>query len=375
MLKILHITPSLAAAWGGTTSTVIEIVKGLKREGAIVTLVTTRTDPEREVDALSLDVETKFFSAWSTGNWRYAPALGQFLRDQGSDYDVVHLHGLWLYPNVAGVRAMRRHHTPIVISPHGMLSEWALQHKKWRKRIYMSLIERGNLSRANTIHAITPLEAEHIRRIVPSAHIGVVPNAVDITAEIAGDGVGREKIVVFLGRIHRIKRIRELVDAFAALDNKKGWTLVVAGPAEDKVYLKELQQAALAVSGDAKVVFVGPLYGREKWELLRKAWVLVLPSYSEVIGMVNLEAAVCGTPSITTMATGLSDWEQGGGLLLPTADVTVLTEALRVALSWSVEERTRRGIASRNLVEREYSMEVNARRWMNLYRELVVRRP
>ena len=59
--------------------------------------------------------------------------------------------------------------------------------------------------------------------------------------------------------------------------------------------------------------FLGPVYGAEKWALIQRAWAMIVPSYSEVVGMVNLEAALCSVPSITTYETGLTDWNEGGG--------------------------------------------------------------
>ena len=55
-----------------------------------------------------------------------------------------------------------------------------------------------------------------------------------------------------------------------------------------------------------KIIFASSftVYGNQKNKLLKQAWALILPSHSEVIGMVNLEAALLKTPSITTYKTG-----------------------------------------------------------------------
>jgi glycosyltransferase involved in cell wall biosynthesis len=102
---------------------------------------------------------------------------------------------------------------------------------------------------------------------------------------------------------------------------------------------------------------------------MRDAWVTVVPSHTEVISLVNLEASACLTPTITTTATGLTDWTEGGGLLIEPA-VAALATALSQTARWSDQERWERGVASRRLVERRYSAKAVMPGWMELYRSL-----
>ena len=92
-------------------------------------------------------------------------------------------------------------------------------------------------------------------------------------------------------------------------------------------------------------------------------------SHSEVVGLVNLEAADYFLPSITTPQTGLSDWSQGGGIL-SFPDVLSISRALIEASSWSSEEQFERGVASRSLVHKSYSWDHVTPLWHNLYTQL-----
>lgn len=98
----------------------------------------------------------------------------------------------------------------------------------------------------------------------------------------------------------------------------------------------------------------GPLFGEEKRNLIDTEWVLAAPSHSEVVGLVNLEAAARCLPTITTHQTGLHDWEPGDGLLVE-PNVDALGQALEAACSWSEQEQRDRGMASRRLVQQRYS--------------------
>ena len=86
--------------------------------------------------------------------------------------------------------------------------------------------------------------------------------------------------------------------------------------------------------------------------------------------MVNLEAAACRTPVITTHATGLgADWTKNGGVLVE-SESAAIARALTQALHWSVNERTERGSALRSLIETTYSWNATSKSWVSLYERL-----
>ena len=143
------------------------------------------------------------------------------------------------------------------------------------------------------------------------------------------------------------------------------------GPEKISGYREMLKNLAIKEGVADCITFLGEVYGDEKWRLYKKAWVVAVPSNFEVVGMVNLEAAACRTPTITTFETGLVDWEKGGGLLI-SPDVKMLITALRRACAWSDQERRERGELSRRLVERRYSWNVVIKQWLELYRSLVI---
>ena len=119
-----------------------------------------------------------------------------------------------------------------------------------------------------------------------------------------------------------------------------------------------------------KVEFCGIVTGREKFKLFKDAWVFVAPSYSEVVGMVNLEAGAMSTPVITTNQTGLlPDWSKNGGELI-NPDLDELNEALKKAVAWSESERYDRGKSMFQFVETHYSWEKNMSTWLDLYASL-----
>lgn len=373
-VRILHVTESHEAAAGGVTTVVQDLSRRLAGVGAEVAILAIGRTPIAPPDGVALHTVPPSAAGRP---WGWHPALaGTIDRLLATRPDVVHVHGAWLAAQWLAVRAARRQGIPTVASFHGMLEPYHWSDRGLlqlaRKRAYWSLLGRPAFSGATLLHAITELEARHLRALVPHPRMEVIPNAVDLAAidaavarlpEVAGEPPRR---IVLLGRLHRKKGIDLLVRAFDAAALPSPWELVIAGPPEDPDYLHEVRQLAAASSSASRITFVPAQFGDDRWRFLRDAWLVAVPSRSEVVAMVNLEAGAVGTPTLTTTATGLLDWEAGGGRLV-TPDVPALTEALRALAAESAAARLARGRASRALVESRYSWEAVLPRWRALY--------
>ena len=310
--------------------------------------------------------------------WRYpVKGLGNLLRMlREHEVSHLHVHGVWQAGFVLGMLAAFMKGLPVVLSVHGMWSPAALGHggraKQLKKLSYWKLFGRWlMLSRAG-LHAITPLEALHIRAFAGRSEAVVLPNAIDLSCSASHQVIAQKpplKQVVYLGRLHPIKGPDLLIKAFSDSELSSGWELVLAGPEEVPSYVRELKAQAAASKKSSQIRFVGPCYGLEKKALLAGAWVVVVPSHSEVVGMVNLEAASLCTPTITTHATGLAHWQFGGGLLSETTS-DGLRLALNTVIQWNTEERLDRGRRVRRMVEQEFSLESVGAAWLRFYSDL-----
>jgi glycosyltransferase involved in cell wall biosynthesis len=269
---------------------------------------------------------------------------------------------------------------PWILSTHGQLEPWHWGDKGllhfFKKKLYWKLLAKPRFRATTALHAITRLEQEHLEQLLPHTRTEVIPNAVDLSEIDEGlppiaEEVGRSRQpwVVFLGRFHPKKGVEMLVQAFARSRLSSEWRLVLAGPPGPDWYMRrilsQIQRPPLA----GRVQVLGLVTGLAKWRLYRSAFVVAVPSFSEAIGMVNLEAGGCGTPTITTHETGLEDWETGGGVVIhPTLDD--LTEALERTCGLGFEEHAERCKSIRALVEQRYSWKVVGDRWLSLYQEL-----
>jgi glycosyltransferase involved in cell wall biosynthesis len=156
------------------------------------------------------------------------------------------------------------------------------------------------------LHATSDQEADALRDLAFRPPIAVIPNGVDLGE--AGKtsrgfrarlGIPPEAFVVlFLGRMHRIKRLDLLAEAFIELcATHPGAHLILAGPDEQGL-LAGLQRL---LSADADSLHaIGTVQGSDKWAVIKDADVMVQCSDSESFGLAVVEALASGVPVVAT---------------------------------------------------------------------------
>ena len=373
-LRVTHVARSLSVLDGGVSAVVRQLSEKLAHCGIPVQIVHATGDPGE----LPAGVEVFTFPPTGLGRvWSWAPGLresiAQLAAPPGSNQPIFHIHGVWAAPQYIAARAAYSAGVSVVVTAHGALEPWLWDEQGWRirakKRAYWAALGYPALRKASVIHAITALEREHLSRLFPGQRIEIIPNAVDLNDFPICDQHERDKTILFLGRIEPKKGVDLLLRAFALAGIGREWSIDVVGPVWSKTYQSGLQAIVGEFGLEQRVRFHGALFGEKKQKLMRAAWVMAVPSHSEVAGLVNLEAAAMCLPTITTLQTGLHDWERGGGMLIE-PNVDSLRRALEKACSWSVQEQRQRGAASRHLIEERYCWEVVLPMWIQLYDSL-----
>ena len=363
-MRILIATEGFGQSLYGVTQVVRRIAERLAMAGQeVIVLATSVKDIPKEVDYRMVSSPQSLAGSKSQIS---------FLRNAISEYapEVVHVHGCFRGIQKSAVLAAKRHGVPVLLSPHGMLEPWLWKQKgrlyEWAKRAWWNVLLKPHLSKVDYVHAITRQEAETLRREFPGISQIRIPNAVEI-GEFPQEPADPYDYLLFLGRIHPKKGVDLLIRAYAEAKLKR--PLLIAGPCFDARYQAMLEKMVAELRLEDRIRFLGPVYGEEKLRLLARAWCTVVPSYSEVVALVNLESAACFTPTITTTETGLDDWEEGGGLLVAPR-VQALAEALSRVDRWSVAERKRWGEKARRFVEEWYSWEVVGKMWLEAYERI-----
>ena len=379
MSHIYHITDDFSPE-GGVPGMIAELTRYLAGQGRATTILA----PDKPGRPVPRGVDLKKFPLAAGELWRFPRGLGSYLRQLSPPGGpVLHLHGVWMGFQWVAARQGYRQGAPVLLSPHGMLNRWHLRRlgfKELRKLIYWRGVAYPAFRTIPLIHAVTPRERDELAAWFPGQKIEVIPNAIDLEAmdSLKAEAGGElsppvdEPYLLFLGRLHPVKGIELLVAAFAkALAGFNGkFRLLIAGPESDPAYLAHLKSLVRLSGEEGRVTFLGPVFDpREKLSLYRHAWAFCTPSQSEVMGLVNLEAAAAETPVVTTHETGLDGWEEGGGVLVHPR-VEALSTALKQVFSWSASERRDRGQKLRRLVEQRYSWPAVGPQWLELYSRL-----
>ena len=183
------------------------------------------------------------------------------------------------------------------------------------------------------------------------ARVSVIPTGIDIDRFVplpreermavrAGVDVGdEESMVIFAGRLERIKGPHFLVDAVGRLDANVH--LVLAGAARSPSYLRELE---LLAQGN-RVSFLGPR--SDVPALMAAADISVLPSiFLETQGLVISESMACETPVVASDIGGIGATMRGfPEQLVPPGDPVRLAAAIKNYVTW---RRTDPGLGPRS---------------------------
>ncbi len=311
---------------GGVSTSVRELCWGLARIGVEVHVCTTlrgydqTTDGPADDRLRSAGVKIQYFQVhpWKQPGQRYAysPALGTFLREAIPRVDLVHIHGLWQYPTFVAGRVCRSSRIPYLLSPCGALDPYGWHAHRSFKWFYGFFFERRTFEGAVAIHFTSTMEQRQawifgVNRphvVIPrSIRMDAVPELPSGIFRSQHPEIGRQPILLFLGRLHPIKRLDLLVNAFMLVARRYGNVhLVIAGPDDGagSNVRKTLSQARLS----DRVTFTGLLAGPDKWAAFRDSSLFLLPSDHESFGMVALEAMAVGLPVIVSPHVALADW-------------------------------------------------------------------
>ena len=423
-MKILHVVALIQASTGGPAVSVTRLASEQAKMGHEVTLACLNyphLGPQVAAPGVRVvSVKGNVFAVRGRG---WCPEFRRVLREEAKKADVVHNHGLWMWPNAYAREAAVAVGKPLISSPRGMLEAWSLGRSKLRKAVAWRLFERKNLQSAAMFHATAESERDSIRNVfshglariatdsfsaedfggkscssekAKEIPIVVAPNGVDLPD--LGRRPGREVLetrfpalrdrrwVVFMSRLHPKKGIDVLLGAWKKhtadglrqtaaeakrlrdQEKKDSPALVLAG--SDLIgYRKDIERMIKELGLEDSVVITGEVAGEERDCLLANADVFVLPSYSENFGIVVAEAMAWGRPVIASTGTPWKEIADVGAGWWVKPEEDALAAALAGALGKGREELDAMGAKGRALVERSYTWSAPAERLTKAFEE------
>lgn len=350
-----HLLDSASRRAGGVLESVRGFSKALIEQCDWRSIAIAKNDPDFKADAPLWAPTPVIFPKPSMMS--FAHLDGALAREAAAQApSIVHTHGIWGVGSRAGALLTWRRNAPrLVVSPHGMLDAWALAQSRSKKAVAKVLWANRLLLKAGCLHALSASEAASIAAVAPGRPICVIPNGVELPMIESTDAPPREKVLLFLGRIHRKKGLSELLNAWAkATARNAGWRLEIAGW-DDGGHEQGLKVQAAQLGLNESVRFVGAAFGKDKERLFRRASAFVLTSFSEGLPMTVLEAWSYGNPVLMTKACNLSEGFEVGAAQRCEPNPESIAVGLNALLE-STNEETRRamGTRGRKLVEARF---------------------
>ncbi len=364
--------PSFVPAWryGGPTESVYQLCRHLALAGCEVRVLTTDADGRDRV----LDVEKRREVEMAPGlRVRYcprvisesvSPTMLGLLSKYAAWADIMHLTAVYSFPTFPVLVAGRLLGKPLVWSPHGSLQRWRRSRRRCLKEAWETVC-RALMPSNTTLHLTSNAEKAASIGRMPRAHAGVIPNGVVIPASVRRVRDGATLRLGFIGRLHPIKGIENLLCACEHLekDGSIAFTLAIAG-AGHADYEQTLRKLVSELGLERRVKMLGVVRDEAKASFFEECNVVIVPSYMENFGMVVAEALAYAVPVIASRGTPWKDVERVGCGLWADNTPESLADAIARMNDLPLEEMGMRG---RRWMSEEFSWPRVASQMVALY--------
>ena len=363
-LKVVHIVPYIGNEASGPAYSVPALCEALHRKGCDVTLVTLKPLPK-----IIFPFKTKAFSRsnFPHPSFGRSPEMFMYLNKLVDNGYIIHNHSFWMAPNIYAGTIAKKKRALLINAPHGTLSAKALKRAVWKKKIALFLGQKEAINYTKIFHATAEHEVEDVKKYQKNALTFMIPNGIDIpTIEHRNK---TEHKILFFGRIHPIKGIENLINAWTKIEKEfPKWSLDIVGIGKEG-YVDELKNLIKQLSL-SNIEILPPVYGEAKNTLYQSYNLYVLPSFSENFGLTIAEAMTNGVPVITTNATpwGALNAKKAGWCI--DVGVEALYNVFKIALALPSSELEAMGRNARAWMQEDYSWDKIADQMMVEYQKI-----
>jgi glycosyltransferase involved in cell wall biosynthesis len=367
VLRVDHSVFSISQPGNGVAAVVRRLAETQSQEGIEVHV--HAVEPQTQIKGAAAHFYQRD-RCWPQAYGRSA-AMRRGLAKATTSAHVLHSHNLWSDCALYAAEATRGTSCRLVCSPHGALHPASLAISVMRKNACWILAQRSVLCRADLLHATSADEADHIRAAGLRNPIVVIPPGVDLPPLPEPSPRPSPRRLGFLGRLHRIKAVDRLLDAWALIASRNpSWELDIRGPDGGEASSLRTRAATLP-----RVQVHSAVSDEEKRRWYQSCDLLVLPSHAENFGMVVAEALAHSVPVVASTATPwrrLPTMECGWWV---TNDSNTLAGALESAMAMPAVDLARMGANGRRWMAAEFRWAPLAARVVAAYQWITGRGP
>ena len=301
MKKLLFITYSLGKP-GGVQSVLANLMNELCNKFDITVLCLDGN--EKFIYDLNSNIKTMVLNSFgNTKSFRAMIFINKYfswlpkkqnLKNYIYQYGVYRLLKKWLIKNHQNYDTIIscRYTLSSMLSTMKIINKktWAWEHVNYRMGgLFWYTIMRPYYKNLKGIIYINKESEKHYKRINP--HSILIHNIIGEPFESVPfiPLEKKENIVLFVGRLHPEKNIRQIVEMYSSLSNTNLWKLVIIGDGPEKKYLDEF----IHKNSVNNIVLIGSKNKEEVCEYMKKSKILVLASETEAFGLVLVESMFC----------------------------------------------------------------------------------
>ncbi len=360
-MHILFIEEHFYPHTGGVCIHILNLAKRLIAKGVKCSALTLRTDNALKEQENHLGIEI----------YRVASLIeaARFLANGREKYDIVHAHTSRRPKTAICMLAAKRCGYPVVFTPHAYYP--ARNQLNWlTKFIYDVTLGRWSIRSADCVVNLTEVDLHDGLAIGQVRERStIIPNSIDYEgiravqpAESFRSKYGVDRYVLYVGRITPIKNVEWLVRAMPFVDPTV--SLVVVGPDDGEE--DRLKRIAGDLSVSDRILWAGRVDFEDLISAYKECEAFVLPSMHEGLPTVVLEAMALERPAIASPKGGtrrlIKEGETGYFCGEDPGSLGRILETLVQA-----NQGNRMGENARQLVQRDYSWDINAQKMLDLY--------
>jgi glycosyltransferase involved in cell wall biosynthesis len=220
------------------------------------------------------------------------------------------------------------------------------------------------LKHADGIKLLFKKQIQSFHKVIQGKVIHVFPNYISVENF---RNIGDDKEVLFVGFPFKLKGLDILIEAFKKIAPKyPEWKLKILGWYPDHTELNK------AIEGHTQIYHHPPVRHNEMPSHIGSCAIFVLPSRSEAMGRVLVEAMAAGKPRIGSRIDGIPTVINDGvdGLLFEPENVDDLAEKLD-RLMCNPELRQRLGRAGELRAQKDFTKEIYFRNMTSFLEEIL----
>jgi glycosyltransferase involved in cell wall biosynthesis len=365
-----------ARLWGGVQAAYLYLVRGLQQvPGVELHVLTLRAAGQpgpdaRQDGALRVHYLPMYPRLERARNYRnFQAAVNRKLEE--IQPDVVHVQDV-----AADAYVALRSGYPTVMTVHGIRREDRKHIRSWTQRLRnyfdTAFIEQYTLRRTRHLIAINRYVTETYQSLLPvDGAVYYIPNAVDAQF-FSLPGGEHEHTVLYAGRVTPLKRVMDLVQAFALVVARVPTAqLRIAGEmTSDRDYAAAVRAWVRQANLEQNIHLLGPLPEQAIQHEYAACRLLALASAQESAPMVIAQAMAAGKPVVATRVGGVPEMlgeDCSRGLLVRPGSISEMADAI-VRLLQDPRLRAAMGESGRAFARENYHPLSVARRTAEVYR-------